>query len=84
MQDRSYWFAAKRYGWGWGLPLTWQGWVVYALWIAVLLGSIRFLHLRQHPFGHVAFLIGMIAVLLGICFWKGEPARWRWGDKKGV
>ena len=23
-----YWFPAKRYGWGWGLPAVWQGWVV--------------------------------------------------------
>jgi hypothetical protein len=80
MEKTPYWFAAKRYGWGWGLPLTWQGWVVYALWIAVLLGSLPFLRPRQHPFEHGAFLIGMVAALLGICYWKGAPARWRWGD----
>ena len=32
----KYWFAAKRYGWGWGLPLCWQGWVVMGVWLAVL------------------------------------------------
>ena len=21
---KNYWFRAQRYGWGWGLPLTWQ------------------------------------------------------------
>ena len=27
----TYWFLlAKRYGWGWGLPLFWHGWVVLA------------------------------------------------------
>jgi hypothetical protein len=26
--DGRYWFPAKRYGWGWGLPVTWQGWLV--------------------------------------------------------
>lgn len=25
---KKIWFPAKRYGWGWGLPVTWQGWVV--------------------------------------------------------
>jgi hypothetical protein len=25
---KKYWFPAKRYGWGWGLPSCWQGWVV--------------------------------------------------------
>jgi hypothetical protein len=80
VHDKPYWFAARRYGWGWGLPLTWQGWLAYALWFAVLFGTMPFLHVRQHLLGHVVFLIGMAAVLLGICLWKGEPARWRWGD----
>ncbi|HTS17465.1 MAG TPA: hypothetical protein VMP11_07825 [Verrucomicrobiae bacterium] len=26
--DKRVWFRAKRYGWGWGLPCAWQGWVV--------------------------------------------------------
>ena len=31
MADKSpsYWFPAKTYGWGWGLPITWQGWLVF-------------------------------------------------------
>lgn len=78
----SYWFAAKRYGWGWSLPLTWQGWVVYILWFAVVVGSIPIYGLRNHSFEHFAFLIVMVAVLFGICYWKGEPPRWRWGDGK--
>jgi len=37
--DRSrYWFPAKRYGWGWGLPARWQGWLVIALYV-VLVGA---------------------------------------------
>jgi len=23
--ERDYWFPAKRYGWGWGIPNRWQG-----------------------------------------------------------
>lgn len=29
--DDEYGFPAKRYGWGWGLPVAWQGWLVIAL-----------------------------------------------------
>ena len=31
MTDKSppYWFPAKSYGFGWGLPITWQGWLVF-------------------------------------------------------
>ena len=36
-----YWFPAKRYGWGWGPPRVWQGWVVMAVFaILVLAGAI--------------------------------------------
>ncbi len=26
--EKKYWFPAKRYGWGWGIPNVWQGWLV--------------------------------------------------------
>lgn len=31
----TYWFPAKRYGWGWGFPVTWQGWAVLAAFVAL-------------------------------------------------
>jgi hypothetical protein len=30
------WFEKKRFGWGWGLPLTWQGWLTLLIFIAFL------------------------------------------------
>ncbi|WP_269146578.1 hypothetical protein [Xanthomonas oryzae] len=36
---KDYWFPAKTYGWGWGLPTVWQGWLVYGI-AAVLLGNL--------------------------------------------
>ena len=30
-KEMRYWFPAKRYGWGWGPPQTWQGWVVFVV-----------------------------------------------------
>lgn len=77
---QRYWFAAKRYGWGWGLPLTWQGWTVYTLWCAaVLCGSLYLLPHRVAA--DLIFLLVMSLLLLGICYAKGEPPRWRWGDR---
>jgi hypothetical protein len=32
----TYWFPAKRRGWGWGPPNSWQGWVVLAAFFALL------------------------------------------------
>lgn len=74
-----YWFRAKRYGYGWGLPLTWQGWAVLAAFMALLmLGSALIL-----PSGssttYLIYVAVLSAVLIGICRAKGEPTRWRWG-----
>jgi len=32
------WFAAKRFGYGAGLPIAWQGWVILLGYIAVMVG----------------------------------------------
>jgi hypothetical protein len=77
--DRKYWFPAKRYGWGWGLPLTWQGWVVLIAWTLVLVVAAP--GPNKHPALFGLFLVVMLAVLVAICYAKGEPPRWRWGDK---
>lgn len=72
------WFRAKRYGYGWGLPARWQGWAVFLGYLAVLGGSGVTLLPERHP----AFLIVTMVlsvVLVGVCFWKGETPRWRWG-----
>ena len=29
-----------------------------------------------------AAAVGGAVVLLCICLWKGEPPRWRWGDRR--
>lgn len=39
MDERPIWFAPKRYGCGSGLPVTWQGWLVTALYLALVTGA---------------------------------------------
>jgi len=77
-----YWFPAKRYGWGWGLPGTWQGWVV----IGVYLASVAAICIEYPPSsGAVRFvvLIALASVLLSlVCWLTGEPPRWSWGKKR--
>jgi hypothetical protein len=78
-QPTQYWFAAKRYGWGWGLPLCWQGWVVLIVWLAILIGAAARL-MPGHPIALLVFAVLMAALLTFICYLTGEPPRWRWGD----
>jgi hypothetical protein len=80
--DRSYWFPAKKYGWGWGPPVTWQGWVVIAIWFALLaVGLIVLLSRRDTLPWTLLYVVLMSVVLMLVCYWKGEPPKWRWGDR---
>ena len=82
-KPREYWFPAKTRGWGWGPPRTWQGWAVLAAYAGLLvLGFIAFPPPREITLFLVHTWI-VTALLIGICWLKGEPPRWRWGpDRK--
>ena len=76
--EKKIWFPAKRYGWGWGPPKCWRGWMVLLAYF-ILLGTGAVLLLPKHPglfLGYTAILVGAL-ILIG--FLKGEKPRWRWG-----
>jgi hypothetical protein len=75
-----YWFRAKCYGWGWGPPTSWQGWLVLLLWLGALIGGQLLMRLPS-PWVW-GFRAAMVGVLLLVCYKKGEPPRWRWGDRE--
>ena len=79
--EQAYWFPAKRYGWGWGMPSVWQGWVVLLVFmLLMLLGTLMLLPSR----GPVAFAAYTVVLSVGlgfVCWLKGEPPSWRWGAK---
>ena len=76
--ENDIWFPAKKYGWGWGPPCRWQGWVVSAVWLALLcLGGI---FLAPRSIGlYVLYAVALGIALLIVLFLKGERPRWRWG-----
>jgi hypothetical protein len=78
----TWWFPAKRYGWGWGVPTCWQGWAVLALYFVLLAGVIFTVRPEREPFHFVLAVTGLSAALVAVCWLKGEPPRWRWGEKK--
>ena len=79
-EERDIWFPAKRYGWGWGPPVKWQGWVVLAAFTA----AIVYIGLRFPPGSDPLLFFVLIActalALTLVCWWKGETPRWRWGE----
>ena len=80
-EQREYWFPAKRYGWGWGLPSTWQGWVVMAVFIVLLGTGFVLFSVAVHTVGFLLYNGVLVVLLIAVCYAKGEPPCWRWGNK---
>ncbi|MGH8822404.1 MAG: hypothetical protein ACREWJ_14105 [Rhodoferax sp.] len=79
-QPQNYWFPAKRHGWGWGLPTAWQGWAVILVYAAI----VGLLIWRVPPRSHPSLFVGSVAIasllLALVCWLKGEPPSWHWGE----
>jgi len=78
-QKKEAWFPAKRRGIGWGFPNRWQGWVVLAAWVLLVVAGTALIRPDIHPVACVAYDSIVTALLLVIIFAKGERLRWRWG-----
>jgi hypothetical protein len=85
MSNDRLWFKAKTYGWGW-TPVTWQGWTVQLGHAALCIGWVVYL-LKDGdvPFDavqaviDVSPIVALTALLIVVCWMKGERPRWRWG-----
>ncbi|MBI3350440.1 MAG: hypothetical protein HY020_24985 [Burkholderiales bacterium] len=68
--ERKYWFKAKESGLGWSLPLTWQGWVVYA---AMFAGVGYALAFGANVGVKILGVWGSVLACLPVCWLFGEP-----------
>jgi len=75
-----YWFPAKKFGWGWGIPDTWQGWIVLAIFFILLLARVFLFPPATGLIPFLAYVTSLSLGLIAVCWLKGEPPRWRWGD----
>ena len=77
----QYWFPARRFGLGWGFPTRWQGWLVFAAYFGLFVLGVVFLRGRADPAKFIEFASVITLAMLLVCWKKGEPLRWRWGDE---
>lgn len=73
MREGLYWFPAKRYGWGWGPHVAWQGWLVLILFFLLLAAGAAVLIPSRGELVFVGYTVLLVLVLVGICILKGEP-----------
>ena len=72
------WFAQKTFGYGAGLPIAWQGWVL----LAVMVGAgvaLWYALMPGHPGVFSAAEVGVVIVPLPLIRAKTRGGwRWRW------
>ncbi|WP_285021120.1 hypothetical protein [Novosphingobium sp. fls2-241-R2A-195] len=76
------WFAPKRYGYGAGLPIAWQGWALLAAYLAIIVGIALpgtggTLGARTASFVGVLLVTGVFMVIAARHTHGGW--KWRWG-----
>ncbi|MGH6705235.1 MAG: hypothetical protein ACREB1_00285 [Sphingomicrobium sp.] len=77
--DGPEWFAPKRFGYGAGLPISWQGWVVMLVFMALVAGIAVFF--GDRPLAIMALLVPLSLLLIVIAARTTRGGwRWRWGD----
>lgn len=77
------WFRRKTYGWGW-TPITWQGWTVTFVFIAIPLLVKYIMKILDYSkfIQNFALFATLPLVLVGltvVCLRYGEKPRWQWG-----
>src|SRR4249919_3001542 len=80
MSDGPEWFAPKRFGYGAGLPISWQGWALTFGFVAIaVLLSVHFAH---HTLQLIAALVPFVVAFLVISA-RTTRGGWRWrsGDE---
>lgn len=74
------WFAPKRYGYGAGLPLTWQAWALTAGY-CLLVTAAALLLVERSIFAFIAVTVAATVPFLVVCARKTRGGwRWRWGE----
>jgi len=78
--NRKYWFRAKRSGWGWGLPSSWQGWIVLVGYMLLVFSGITIIDTKVTMAGNLGNLAGYLVytallsvIFIFICWRTGEP-----------
>ena len=81
--DAKPWFEVKSFGYGAGLPIAWQGWVLLLSYMAAVIGLAVLA--GQASGWALAGIVALILLLTGIFVviaharTRGEW-RWRWGE----
>ncbi len=78
-EKKTYWFPAKKVGWGWGLPSLWQGWATLIIYLGLMGVNLYLFPPEEEPVFFTLMVILLSAGLVAVCWFKGEPPGSRLG-----
>ena len=77
--SRVPWFAAKRFGYGAGLPIAWQGWATVVAYIVTMVLAGLMLEHSPPEFRPVAIGIMVVATIVFVLVARARTrGGWRW------
>lgn len=75
------WFAPRRYGWGSGPPITWQGWAVTLIYLGIFLGASQLLDRSIWAVASIVLPASAIFMTILAKTTRGG-LRWHWKGKE--
>jgi hypothetical protein len=60
--------------------LTWEGWTVLAAFLALIVLDTLLFPPRRALSAYIVGVVALSVLLVAVCWLKGEPPRWRWGN----
>ena len=79
MNDRPTWFAPRHYGYGTGMPITWQGWLLSLALVAAL--ALAFALFGNNDWRALTIVVPAILIYLIVAALTTKGGlRWRWGE----
>lgn len=86
-KDENLWFKSKKHGYGWGLPIKWQGWAVLAAHAIIIVTATVWIDelpdanaKKQVGIFLVIVFVSTLALILTVNA-HGPKLKWRWGEK---
>jgi hypothetical protein len=74
-QRFDYWFPSKSIGWGWGLPVKWQGWLTLIGYLGMVFAGFLYFKPRRDVVSLFIYLAVITSLLIAVLFMKGQRGR---------
>ncbi|MBT3193043.1 MAG: hypothetical protein HN341_10850 [Verrucomicrobia bacterium] len=78
-KPKKIWFEAKEYGYGAGLPASWEGWVVFIGFFILITAGFFLPPIEMRMELYLPFVFVLTVVFVAIAVRKSPEFRWRWG-----